>query len=75
MYISDEGNADWKYQNLEGIPHQLLKDGDEFSIGNLIFKVMHTPGHTPESISFLLTDRGGVADKPMGILRGLCLCR
>lgn len=70
MYISDEGDADWKYQNLEGIPHQLLKDGDEFSIGNLIFKVMHTPGHTPESISFLLTDRGGVADKPMGIFTG-----
>ncbi len=70
MYISDEGDADWKYQNLEGIPHQLLKDGDEFSVGNLIFKVMHTPGHTPESISFLLTDRGGVADKPMGIFTG-----
>ncbi|MCY9548144.1 MBL fold metallo-hydrolase [Lysinibacillus xylanilyticus] len=70
MYISDEGDADWKYQNLEGIPHQLLKDGDEFSIGNLIFKIMHTPGHTPESISFLLTDRGGVADKPMGIFTG-----
>ncbi|MFE3576095.1 rhodanese-like domain-containing protein [Lysinibacillus sp. NPDC059133] len=70
MYISDEGDADWKYQNLEGIPHQLLKDGDEFTIGNLIFKVMHTPGHTPESISFLLTDRGGVADKPMGIFTG-----
>lgn len=70
LYISDEGDADWKYQNLEGIPHQLLKDGDAFSIGNLIFKVMHTPGHTPESISFLLTDRGGVADKPMGIFTG-----
>ncbi len=70
MYISDEGDADWKYQNLEGISHQLLKDGDEFSIGNLIFKAMHTPGHTPESISFLLTDRGRVADKPMGIFTG-----
>ncbi|MEY9979314.1 rhodanese-like domain-containing protein [Lysinibacillus sp. RC79] len=70
MYISDEGDADWKYQNLEGIPHHLLKDGDEFNIGNLIFKVMHTPGHTPESISFLLTDRGGVADKAMGIFTG-----
>jgi len=70
MYISDEGDDDWKYKNLEGIPHQLLKDGDEFVIGNLIFKVMHTPGHTPESISFLLTDRGGVADKPMGIFTG-----
>lgn len=70
MYISDEGDENWKYQNLEGIPHKLLKDGDQFKIGNLIFEVMHTPGHTPESISFLLTDRGGVADKPMGIFTG-----
>lgn len=70
LYISDEGDADWKYQNLDGISHQLLKDGDQFNIGNLVFEVMHTPGHTPESISFLLTDKGGFADKPMGIFTG-----
>ncbi|MEZ0481830.1 rhodanese-like domain-containing protein [Planococcus sp. SSTMD024] len=70
LYISDEGDADWKYQNLDGISHQLLKDGDQFKIGNLVFDVMHTPGHTPESISFLLTDKGGSADKPMGIFTG-----
>lgn len=70
LYISDEGDADWKYQNLDGISHQLLKDGDQFNIGNLVFEVMHTPGHTPESISFLLTDKGGSADKPMGIFTG-----
>lgn len=70
LYVSDEGDADWKYQNLDGISHQLLKDGDQFNIGNLIFEVMHTPGHTPESISFLLTDKGGSADKPMGIFTG-----
>lgn len=70
LYVSDEGDADWKYQNLDGISHQLLKDGDQFKIGNLVFDVMHTPGHTPESISFLLTDKGGSADKPMGIFTG-----
>lgn len=70
LYISDEGDADWKYQNLDEISHQLVKDGDTFMIGNLVFEVMHTPGHTPESISFLLTDKGGSADKPMGIFTG-----
>ncbi len=70
LYISDEGDADWKYQNLDEVSHQLLKDGDQFMIGNLVFDVMHTPGHTPESISFLLTDKGGSADKPMGIFTG-----
>lgn len=69
MYISDEGDADWKYENLEGIPHQLLKDGDKFTLGNLTFEVMHTPGHTPEHISFLLTD-GAAADDPIGIFTG-----
>lgn len=68
MYVSDEGNSDWKYQNIDHLPHQLLKDGDEFKIGNLTFGVMHTPGHTPESISFTLTDVN--ADEPMGIFTG-----
>ncbi|WP_332645465.1 MBL fold metallo-hydrolase [Lysinibacillus sp. 54212] len=69
MYISDEGDENWKYQNLEGINYVLLKDGDKFELGKLIFEVMHTPGHTPESISFLLTD-GAAADKPIGIFTG-----
>jgi hydroxyacylglutathione hydrolase len=33
-------------------------------------EVMHTPGHTPEHISFILTDMGGGADRPMGIFTG-----
>lgn len=69
LYLSDEGDENWKYQNLDGISHQLLKDGDKFELGRLIFEVMHTPGHTPESISFLLTD-GAAADKPIGIFTG-----
>ncbi|MFD1861734.1 MBL fold metallo-hydrolase [Planococcus chinensis] len=69
LYISDEGDKDWKYQNLENVSHQLLKDGDKFNIGNLIFEVVHTPGHTPESISFILTDTKA-ADLPLGIFTG-----
>lgn len=52
MYLSDEGGPDWQYQ----FPHKGLKGGDEFYVGNLKIEVLHTPGHTPESISFLLTD-------------------
>lgn len=69
LYISDEGDENWKYENLEGLSYQLLKDGDKFTLGNLTFEVMHTPGHTPESISFILTD-GAAADKPIGIFTG-----
>lgn len=70
LYLSDEGDKDWKYLFLDGYDHQLLKDGSTFQIGNVKLEVMHTPGHTPESISFLLTDMGGGADKPMGIFTG-----
>lgn len=70
LYLSDEGGEDWHYSYLDGVDAVLLKDGDVFSIGNIEFKVMHTPGHTPESLSFILTDRGGGADEPMGIFTG-----
>ena len=52
MYLSDEGGEGWEYE----FDHIGLKDGQIVKLGNLIFEVMHTPGHTPESISFLLTD-------------------
>ncbi|MEZ6056171.1 MAG: rhodanese-like domain-containing protein [Planctomycetaceae bacterium] len=70
LYVSDAGPAEWKYQFASQYDHQLLNDGDSFHIGNIQFDVMHTPGHTPESISFLLTDQGGGANRPMGIFTG-----
>ena len=70
LYVSDEGPAEWKYLYLDAYESQRLHDGDYFMIGNIRFDVMHTPGHTPESISFVLTDQGGGANKPMGIFTG-----
>ena len=52
MYLSAEGGADWQYQ----FDHVGLRHGDTLMVGNLRIEVLHTPGHTPESISFLLTD-------------------
>lgn len=71
VYASDEGDEDWKYEWLKDSDYnyELIQDGDSFSIGNIRFDVLHTPGHTPESISFLVTD-GAAADDPMGILSG-----
>ena len=70
LYLSDEGPAEWKYQFLDEYEHKLLHDGEHFMIGRIRFDVLHTPGHTPESISFVLTDQGGGADQPMGIFTG-----
>lgn len=52
LYLSDEGGPGWEYE----FDHIGLKDGSSFMVGNLKIDVLHTPGHTPESISFLLTD-------------------
>lgn len=70
LYLSDEGDKNWKYTFPEGVEIELVKDGSTFSVGNVDFKVMHTPGHTPEHISFILTDRGAGATTPMGIFTG-----
>ncbi len=69
LYLSDEGDESWKYLYLDNLPHRLLRDGDRFQVGNVILEAMHTPGHTPEHLSFLLTDSAG-ADRPMGVFTG-----
>ena len=40
----------------------LFADGDTFSIGNLGVKVLHTPGHTPACLSYLIGDAVFVGD-------------
>lgn len=54
VYVSDEGDADWKYEYIIGSEYnyQLLKDGDEFKIGNIKFTTVYSPGHTPEHVSY-----------------------
>ncbi|MDQ7029637.1 MAG: rhodanese-like domain-containing protein [Ardenticatenia bacterium] len=69
LYLSDEGDENWKYTYAPNYDHTLLEDGDTFTIGRIVFEVLHTPGHTPEHISLLLTDTAA-ADTPMGIFTG-----
>src|SRR5699024_5744348 len=65
LYLSDEGGEDWQYE----FPHIGLKEGDVITVGNLTLDVIHTPGHTPESISFILTDHPA-SDKPVMVFTG-----
>ena len=71
VYVSDEGDKDWKYEWAIGSDYnyQLLKDGDTFNIGNIKFTTVYSPGHTPEHVSFLVAD-GATTHEPMGILSG-----
>jgi hydroxyacylglutathione hydrolase len=65
LYLSDEGDDDWKY----GFEGKRLHDGDEMRVGNVVLRAVHTPGHTPEHLSFLVTD-GATTDEPGFILTG-----
>lgn len=67
LLLSDEGDADWKY----AFAHEarLLHHGDRITIGNIHLDVLHTPGHTPEHLSFLITD-GAAADRPLAAATG-----
>lgn len=71
LYLSAEGGEDWSYRWTEGRPGvHLLRDGDEFKVGNIRIRAIHSPGHTPEHLSFLITDIGGGADQPMALASG-----
>lgn len=41
---------------------RLFDDGDQFAIGNLTARIMHTPGHTPACLTFLIGDAAFVGD-------------
>lgn len=65
IYVSGEGGTDWQY----GFDAARLNDGDAISIGNITAQAVHTPGHTPEHLSFLVTD-GAFSDQPGYLLSG-----
>jgi len=56
IFLSDEGDDQWKYAYASDPNVVLLHDEDVIRVGNLSFNVMHTPGHTPEHVAFLLID-------------------
>lgn len=65
LYLSAEGGEDWQY----GFEATSLYGGDRVKLGNITVEALHTPGHTPEHLSFLVTD-GAQADKPGYFLTG-----
>lgn len=69
LYLSAEGGPDWSYGFARSDNAVLLHGGDHIDVGDVRLSAMHTPGHTPEHLSFLVTDRA-VADEPMGALTG-----
>lgn len=52
-----------------GFPFHAVNDGDRLPLGNVVVDVLHTPGHTPEHVCLMVTDRTRV-DEPWFILTG-----
>jgi glyoxylase-like metal-dependent hydrolase (beta-lactamase superfamily II) len=50
-------------------PFHKVRDGDVLELGNVTIKVMHTPGHTPEHISLVVTDHTR-SEEPWFVLTG-----
>ncbi len=68
LYLSAMGGSDWQYAFADD-QTTLLRDGDMWSVGCVGFEALHTPGHTPEHLVFLITDTQA-ADRPMGMFSG-----
>jgi hydroxyacylglutathione hydrolase len=69
LFLSREGGREWQYAYAADERAHLLADGDHFMVGNIRIDVLHTPGHTPEHLSFLVTDAPARAGA-WGILTG-----
>src|SRR5438309_10197803 len=63
IFVSHEGSAEY------GFEHEEVKDGDEFTFGELLVTARHTPGHTPEHLSYVLAESDH-PDTPWGVLTG-----
>lgn len=73
LYLSDEGAEEgWPSAWAKGSDYDVtfMRDGDAFLIGNIEVVASHTPGHTPEHISWVVIDRGSGASTPIGIATG-----
>lgn len=65
IYVSGEGGEDWQY----GFAAERLLDQSVITLGSIQVKALHTPGHTPEHLAFLVTD-GAFSDQPGFLLTG-----
>lgn len=69
LHLSAEGGKDWGYSSEALSRARPLRDGSDISFGKVRLLVSHTPGHTPEHLTFFVSDleRG---TEPVGALTG-----
>ena len=69
LLLSGEGPPEWQYEFAAADGARLLRDADMFDVGRLRFTARHTPGHTPEHLSFVVKDLA-TAEEPVAVLTG-----
>ena len=52
------------------MPHRPLRDGESIQVGNVRLQALHTPGHTPEHLSFVLYDEERSKTEPVAVFSG-----
>src|SRR6186713_346134 len=62
--VSAEGGPDWLYAFAHEPGVAPIRDGDRLTIGSVHVEVLHTPGHTPEHLTFLVSERGDDPPRP-----------
>lgn len=67
--LSGEGGTDWQYGWSSDDAPARLKDGDAITMGGVRLEVWHTPGHTPEHLSFLVIDAAR-SEEPVALVSG-----
>lgn len=63
IYVSAEGGAEYDFE------HESLRDGDEIELGDVVLTARHTPGHTPEHLSYEVAEKDR-KDDPWGVFTG-----
>ncbi len=69
LHLSGEGSREWGYTDAALKRAKVLRDRSHIDLGRIRLRVSHTPGHTPEHLTFFVSDleRG---DDPVGALTG-----
>lgn len=72
LYASKTGDAEWQYDWLKNSSYQyeLLTDGDEIPVGSVRCRAVHSPGHTPEHLSYLIFDGKRDQNHPLALITG-----
>ncbi|MBA3962015.1 MAG: MBL fold metallo-hydrolase [Chthoniobacterales bacterium] len=63
IFASHEGGAKYGFETVS------VTDGNQFTFGSLVITAWHTPGHTPEHVSYLLAEEDH-SETPWGVLSG-----